>query len=80
MWDLEDRRAEGGRQVLLHMSGERGAAADDEAHAAAKGRFEGAEDVFVQQRRCLHSDSTAACQCMPEDNCVEGKGGPSGSS
>ena len=66
MSNLEDRRAEGGCQVLLHMSGERGAAAHDEAHAATKGRFEGAEDVLVQQRCCLHSNSMSACQGMPE--------------
>lgn len=36
------------------MCGQWGASAHNEAHASSKGGFEGAEDVFVQQRCCLH--------------------------
>ena len=59
MLNLEDRRAEGGCQVLLHMGGERSAPAHNEADAAAKGGLEGAEDVLVQERRCLHTQQHA---------------------
>lgn len=53
---LEDGRAEGGGEVLLHVGGQGGAPAHDEAHAAAKRALEGAEDVLVQQRRRLHNE------------------------
>lgn len=54
---LEDGGAEGDFQVLLHMGGEGGSSADDEAHAAAKGLLERAEQVPVQQRGRLRPTS-----------------------
>ena len=54
---LEDWCGQDSGKVLLHVGGQRGAPADDEAHAPAKGGLEGAEDVLVQQRRRLRPEA-----------------------
>ena len=53
-------RAHGDLEELLHVARQRGAAAADQAHAAAQPRLHLAEHQRVRQRRCL-CNRTVAC-------------------